>query len=252
MKEPYKILIIDDEEPARALIRAFLAPFSDEVSVVGECANGFEGLKAIQALQPDLLFLDVQMPKISGFELLELLDELPQVIFSTAFDEYAIKAFEHNAVDYLLKPYSAERFQQAVNKALERLRIRQHPDPGIGRLAGGSLPAGHYLDRLVVKTGQKVRVIGIDEVEYFESEDDYVLICTANGRFIKQMTLAYLEEHLNPADFLRIHRSCIVRLNKITQLEPYDKDTKILVMQSGKKIHASKSGMKRLKEALGF
>lgn len=252
MKKPFSVLIIDDEEPARALIRSFLQPFAAELAIVGECANGFEGLKAIQALKPDLLFLDIQMPKISGFEMLELLDDLPQVVFSTAFDEYAIQAFEHNAIDYLLKPYSTARFEQAVHKSLDRLRMQQPPDPGIGRLAGGSLPAGQHLDRLVVKTGQKVRVIGIEEVEYFESEDDYVLISTAAGRYMKQMTLSYLEEHLNPADFLRIHRSCIVRLSRITQLEPYDKDTKILVMQSGKKIHASKSGMKRLKEALGF
>ncbi|MFA5217794.1 MAG: LytTR family transcriptional regulator DNA-binding domain-containing protein [Bacteroidales bacterium] len=252
MKEPFKVLIIDDEEPARELIRLFIQPFAEEVSVVGECSNGFEGIKAIQSLHPDLLFLDIQMPKISGFEMLELLDEVPQVIFSTAFDEYAIRAFEHNAVDYLLKPYSAERFEQAVNKALERLRAKQLPDPGIQHMTGGSLPDGQYLERLVVKTGQKVRVISIEEVEYFESEDDYVMICTANGRFMKQITLTYLEEHLSPEEFLRIHRSCIVRINRIVQLEPYDKDTKVLVMQSGKKIHASKSGMKRLKEVLGF
>jgi two-component system LytT family response regulator len=251
MKTPINVLIIDDEEPARMLIRSYLEAWP-AITIAGECTNGFEGLKAIQSVKPDLVFLDIQMPKISGFEMLELLEEYPQVIFSTAFDEYAIKAFEFNAVDYLLKPYSRERFSQAVEKALERIASKAGPAPGVAKIANGTLPEGIYLDRLVVKTGQKIKVIPIDEVEYLEAEDDYVMVYTSDGRYLKQMTMGYLEDHLDPADFIRVHRSHIVRIARIVQLEPYDKETKVLVMKSGKKIHTSKTGMKRLREVLGF
>ncbi len=251
MRPKIKALIIDDEEPARVLIRSYLDSFP-EIEITGECTNGFEGMKAIQADKPDLVFLDIQMPKISGFEMLELLDEYPQVIFSTAFDEFAIKAFEFNAVDYLLKPYSRERFAQSVNKALERINQKSGPAPGLSKLAGGMLAEGMHLDRIVVRTGQKIKVISIGQVEYIEAEDDYVMVYTDDGRYMKQMTMGYLEEHLDPAEFIRVHRSHIVRINQIVQLEPYDKETKVLVMKSGRKIHTSKTGLKRLRETLGF
>ena len=251
MKLQIKALIIDDEEPARILIRSYLDSFPD-IIIVGECANGFEGMKAIQSEKPDLIFLDIQMPKISGFEMLELLDEYPQVIFSTAFDEFAIKAFEFNAVDYLLKPYSRDRFALSVNKAVERLTQKAGPAPGLTKLAGGMLADGIYLDRIVVKSGQKIKVIPIDQIEFIEAEDDYVMIHVIDGRYLKQMTMGYLEEHLDPAEFIRVHRSHIVRINQIVQLEPYDKETKVLVMKSGKKIHTSKAGLKKLREVLGF
>lgn len=251
MKTPINALIIDDEEPARAIIRSYLDSFP-EIQIIGECANGFEGLKSIQSEKPDLVFLDIQMPKISGFEMLELLDEYPQVIFSTAFDEYAIKAFEFNAVDYLLKPYSQERFSQSVKKAIGRIAQKEGPSAGLSKIVGGTLPEGVYLDRIVVKTGQKIKVISIEQVEYLEAEDDYVMVYTGDGRYLKQMTMGYLDEHLDPAEFIRVHRSHIVRINQIVQLEPYDKETKVLVMKSGKKIHTSKAGMKRLREVLGF
>lgn len=246
-----KAIIIDDEEPARILIRSYLEAFPG-ISVVAECENGFEGLKSIQAEKPQLVFLDIQMPKISGFELLELLDEFPQVIFSTAYDEYAIRAFEFSAVDYLLKPYSRDRFNQAVAKALERIGREEGTPSGLAGMLAGSMPQGRYIDRIVVKTGQKIKVIPADQIEFLESEDDYVMVYTPEGRYLKQLTMNYFEDHLDPADFIRVHRSHIVRLSRIVQLEPYDKDTKVLVMQSGKKIHASKAGMKRLRETLGF
>ena len=246
-----RVLIIDDEEPARVLIRSFLGSNPD-IEITGEASNGFEGLKMVQSDKPDLIFLDIQMPKISGFEMLELLDEYPQIIFSTAFDEFAIRAFEYNAVDYLLKPYSKERFNQAVSKAVDRIRHKDSPAPGLIKMAAGVLPDGQILDRIVVRTGQNIKVIPIDNIEFIEAGDDYATIYTSEGRYMKQMTMEYLEEHLNPVEFLRIHRSYIIKLNCIVQLEPYDKDTKVLVMKSGKKIHASKAGMKRLKEALGF
>ncbi|HBB93119.1 MAG TPA: DNA-binding response regulator [Bacteroidales bacterium] len=251
MNKTAKVLIIDDEEPARVLIRSFLESNPD-VEICGEAANGFDGLKLIQSLKPDLVFLDIQMPKISGFEMLELLDEYPQIIFSTAFDEYAIRAFEYNAVDYLLKPYSKDRFTQAVDKAIDRIRQKESASPGLAKIASGVLPDGQFLDRIVVRTGQKIKVIPIDQVEFIEAEDDYATIYTPEGRYMKQMTMGYFEGHLDPAEFLRVHRSHIVRISRIVQLEPYDKDTKVLVMQSGKKIHASKAGMKRLRETLGF
>ncbi len=251
MKPQLKALIIDDEEPARILIRSYLESFPD-ISIIGECANGFEGMKAIQSDKPDLIFLDIQMPKISGFEMLELLDEYPQVIFSTAFDEFAIKAFEFNAVDYLLKPYSRDRFAQSVNKAIERINQKTGPAPGLSKLASGMLTPGMYLDRIVVRSGQKIKVIAIDQIEYIEAEDDYVMVYVSDGRYLKQMTMGYLEEHLDPAEFIRVHRSHIVRLSQIVQLEPYDKETKVLVMKSGKKIHTSKAGLKKLREVLGF
>jgi two-component system LytT family response regulator len=251
MNKTAKVIIIDDEEPARILIRSFLETHPD-IEICGEAANGFDGLKLIQSIKPDLVFLDIQMPKISGFEMLELLDEYPQIIFSTAFDEYAIRAFEYNAVDYLLKPYSKERFTQAVDKALDRIRQKEGAAPGLAKIASGVLPDGQFLDRIVVRTGQKIKVIPIDQVEFIEAEDDYATIYTPEGRYMKQMTMGYFEEHLDPAEFLRVHRSHIVRISRIVQLEPYDKDTKVLVMQSGKKIHASKAGMKRLREVLGF
>ncbi len=251
MKPQLRALIIDDEEPARILIRSYLESFP-EISIAGECANGFEGIKSIQAEKPDLIFLDIQMPKISGFEMLELLDEYPQVIFSTAFDEFAIKAFEYNAVDYLLKPYSRDRFALSVNKAIDRIVQKAGPAPGLSKLAGGMLADGMHLDRIVVRTGQKIKVIPIDQIEFVEAEDDYVMVHANDGRYLKQMTMGYLEEHLDPAEFIRVHRSHIVRINQIVQLEPYDKETKVLVMKSGKKIHTSKSGLRKLREVLGF
>ena len=251
MNKIVRTLIIDDEEPARMLIRSFLET-NPAIEIAGEASNGFDGLKLIQNEKPDLVFLDIQMPKISGFELLELLDEYPQIIFSTAFDEYAIRAFDFNAVDYLLKPYSRERFDQAVGEAMARIGQQETQTTGLSRMAAGVLPDGQFMDRIVVRTGQKIKVIPIDQVESIEAEDDYATIYTPEGRYMKQMTMGYFEDHLDPEEFLRVHRSHIVRISRIVQLEPYDKDTKVLVMQSGKKIHASKAGMKRLKEVLGF
>ena len=246
-----KTIIIDDEQHARNLIRAYLEPFN-EIEVITECQNGFDGLKAIQEFNPDLIFLDIQMPKITGFEMLELLEKVPVVIFSTAYDQYAIKAFELNAADYLLKPYDENRFGKAVAKAIER----------IGNAADSALPVKEIidshqeesgsLDRIIVKTGNKIKVIPVEKVEYIEAYDDYVNIFTPEGRFIKQQTMGYYEKHLNSKEFARVHRSHIVRLNQIVQIEPYEKDSKVLVLRSGVKIKVSRSGLKVLKEKLGL
>ncbi len=251
MNPPYKALIIDDEAPARMLIRDYLQAYP-QIQVVAECDNGFEGVRQIQQDQPDLIFLDVQMPKLNGFEMLELLDPVPLVIFSTAFDQYAIRAFELNAADYLLKPYSKERFDQAVQKALVHLSKDDKPSENLNRISASALPEGEYLDRFVVRTGTKIKVIPAGQIEYFEAEDDYVMIHTPEGRFMKQMTMGYVEAHLDPREFVRIHRSCLVQISLITQLEPYDRDTRVVVLRSGVKIKTSRSGLKRLREVLGF
>ena len=243
-------IIIDDESPARSLIISYLRKF-DEIEILAECENGFEGIKSIQEHKPDIIFLDVQMPKLTGFEMLELLDELPVVIFSTAYDEYAIKAFDLNAADYLLKPYSEERFDKAVKKALERVSENNPGSPEREVLDAHSESSGK-LERIVVKTGTRIKVISAEQVEYIEAFDDYVYIHTMDGRFIKQQTMAYYEKHLDNKEFARIHRSYIVRLSHIVQMEPYGKDSKVLLHKSGGKIKVSRSGLKVLKEKLGI
>lgn len=247
----FSVLIIDDEQPARELIRTFLSNH-DQFEVLAECSNGFEGLKQIQELRPDLIFLDVQMPKITGFEMLELLDDFPAVIFSTAYDEFAIKAFDLSAVDYLLKPYSQARFDKAVEKALERIESKNAEPDSLKKLGEMRAQSGQLLDRIVVKTGSKIKVIRMDQIEYFEADDDYITIYTPEGRFLKQQTMKTLETQLDPKEFIRIHRSFIVRLSQIVQIEPYEKESKIVVLKNGKKIKVSKSGLKTLKEALGI
>ena len=247
----YKVVIIDDEKPARDLIRNFLSAFT-EIDILEECSNGFEGFKAIQELKPDLIFLDVQMPKISGFEMLELLDEYPAVIFSTAYDEYAIKAFDLSAVDYLLKPYNQDRFNHAVEKALEKIKGKDLSGKEVKELESVRAELTEYLDRVVVKTGSKINVIPIGKIEYLQADDDYVTIYTAENRYLKQQTMKYFEANLNPNQFIRVHRSYIVKTDQIVQIEPYEKDSKVVVLRNGKKIKVSKSGLKTLKQALGL
>lgn len=251
VKMNYSVIVIDDEQPARDIIRSYLSDHED-FKLIAECSNGFEGLKLIQEHKPDLIFLDVQMPKITGFEMLELLDHFPAIIFSTAFDEYAIKAFDMSAVDYLLKPYSQVRFNQAVEKALLRLKENKSDEETIGNLVGSEYLTSEAINRIVVKTGSKIKVIPIDQIEYFEADDDYVTIYTPEGRFLKQQTMKYLEANLDSREFIRIHRSFIVRLNQIVQIEPYEKESKVVILKNGKKIKVSKSGLKVLKGALGL
>jgi len=251
MNETFTALIVDDEEPARMIIRDYLSDFP-EIKILAECTNGFEGVRQIQELKPDLLFLDVQMPKLNGFELLEVIDENPVVIFSTAYDQYALQAFEQNAVDYLLKPYSRDRFHQAVKKALQKAVAGESRTGKPERILVTATPESPFIDRLVVKTGTRIKVVPVEQISCFEAGDDYVSLYTAEGRFLKQITMNWIENQLNPKEFVRIHRSYIVRIDQIVQLEPYDKETKVVVMKSGQKIHTSKTGFKRLREVLGF
>jgi len=243
-------IIIDDEAPARELIKTYLSKF-EEIEIRAECSNGFEGMKSIQEHKPDIIFLDIQMPKITGFEMLELLDDVPVVIFSTAYDEYAIKAFDMNAADYLLKPYSEDRFDRAVKKALERFRDN-NPGAPEKEVLESHVESSGTIERIVVKSGNKIKVISAGQVDYIEAYDDYVYIYTSDGRFIKQQTMAFYEKHLDEKEFARVHRSYIVRLNQIIQIEPYGKDSKVLLLKSGARIKVSRTGLKVLKEKLGI
>ncbi|MFP4470374.1 MAG: LytR/AlgR family response regulator transcription factor [Bacteroidales bacterium] len=248
-KEHITAVIIDDEELARKVILRYLQKHS-EIRVLEECENGFTGLKAINEKNPDLVFLDIQMPKINGFELLEVLEKKPLIIFSTAHDEFAIKAFEHSAIDYLLKPYSQKRFSEAVEKAVKRLQSNAPSGGDLDTLRQEVSARKEELNRIVVKSGSKVEVIPMEEVELLEASGDYVEIHTASAKYLKQTPLSYFEEHLSAADFVRVHRSYIVPVNRIKALEPYSKDNFMLILKSGQEVPVSKSGMKTLRERL--
>ena len=171
-----RVLIVDDEAPARALLREYLAAHSD-VEVVGECMNGFEAVQRIAELDPDLVLLDVQMPKLDGFEVLELLERRPEVVFITAYDEYALKAFEVHAVDYVLKPVGRERLAEALSRVRERLAVPPAAPPGAPEaLAAAARPPGQFVERLLVKDGAHVHVIPVDRLDWIEAQDDYVAI----------------------------------------------------------------------------
>ena len=246
-----KAIIIEDESPARDIIKSFIKDFP-EIELAGEYSDGFEGYKGIGLLKPDLVFLDIQMPKLTGFELLELLENPPVIIFTTAYDQYAIKAFERNATDYLLKPFSKDRFKLAIEKAFAKVEHKDDNPKEIGKLVQQNLEDIETLDRLVVKWGSKIKVIPLEQVVYFESEDDYVMIYTAQEKFLKQLTMKYLEEHLDSKEFIRIHRSFIARIDQIGQLEHFSKDTYVAIMKNGAKLKVSDSGYKNLKEKLKF
>ena len=244
-----KIIVIEDESLARDIIRKYLEEL-DGFEIIAECANGFEGLKAIQELKPDIVFLDIQMPKINGFEMLELLDDVPQIIFSTAFDQYAIKAFESNAADYLLKPYTKERFVQAVQRARQRLTEENPLTQNIKKIADDS--THEPLSRIVVRNGARIEIIDTRTIEYFQATDDYVEIHCSQGKFLKQMTMKYLDVHLDENRFVRAHRSYIIAIDHLSKIEHYEKDTHLAMMKSGEKLPISRSGYGRLREVLNF
>jgi two-component system LytT family response regulator len=247
--EKTSAIIIEDEELGRELIKNYLKDRED-IEVVAECENGFEGIKAIQELKPDLVFLDIQMPKLNGFEMLEILDEKPEIIFTTAYNQFAIQAFELNAVDYLLKPFSKERFNDSLAKAIKRIQNQQTPIENVSRLAQHSID--EILERIVVKSNTKISVIPTEKIRYLEAQDDYVMIYTLDGKHLKQGTMKYFEDHLDPRAFMRVHRSYIVRLDQVIQLEPYGKDSYVAKLKDGPSVKISKSGFKSLKEKLNF
>jgi two-component system LytT family response regulator len=246
-----KAMIVEDELPARELIKTYLKDISD-VEIIAECENGFDALKAINELKPDLIFLDIQIPKLTGFELLEVLDHTPDIIFTTAFNEYAIKAFELNAIDYLLKPFSKERFKDAVDKAKDKNRIQQSDTKKINNLKDHITENPERLDRIVIKSKSKIEVISVETIKYIEAQDDYVMFYSEKGRFIKQGTMNFYELHLNPKAFVRIHRSYIVNIEYIDKLELFKKDHYIVILKDGSKLNVSKQGYKKLKTNLNF
>lgn len=245
-----RIIIVEDEKPARDLIRVYMKEF-DVLELIGEYDNGFDGLKAINELKPDAIFLDVQMPKLTGFEMLEVLEHHPEVIFTTAYDQYAIRAFEQNAVDYLLKPFSKERFREAVGKLVSRIDT-QSTESGVEKirlhLAGGD----EKLHRIVIKKSGKIHVISTGDINYLEAQDDYVMIYTDEGKYLKQQTMKYFENHLDEEQFVRVHRSYIANIACIERIEPYEKTNFILILKDGNKVPVSRSGMQVLKESLDF
>lgn len=245
-------IIIDDEAPARELVKAFLAE-DDDIDLLGSFQNGFEGLKAINELQPDMVILDIQMPKITGFEMLELLEHHPIIIFSTAYNEFAIKAFELNAVDYLLKPYSRERFKEALQKAKEKKLSRSAENSDIGDLIKHvDEHRKDFLERIVVKTGTRIHVITMDHIKYLEAQDDYVMIHTDQGKFLKQRTMKFYEENLDPKHFVRIHRSYMVNIAEIDKLELMEKESYVIWLKDQTRLKVSKTGYPKLKQALNF
>jgi two-component system, LytTR family, response regulator len=248
MMSKIRTLIIDDESLARDLLRNYLSK-DERVEIVGECSNGFEGVLKIQELNPDLLFLDIQMPKITGFEMLELVPNPPAIIFSTAYDQFAIRAFEANAIDYLLKPYPFERVVTALNKVIEKLKVKT-PSPEIDRLLETHDAESTILNRVVVKSGRKIQVIPAESIYYIESQDDFVMIYCGEGHFMKQKTMKFFEQHLNADQFVRIHRSYLLNLSCISEIQQYEKETWIVVTKQGAKLKVSKAGYANLKEKL--
>ena len=247
--EKIRVLVIDDEQLARDLLKNYLSKDS-RLEVIGECSNGFEGVLAIQDKKPDLVFLDIQMPKITGFEMLELLSTPPAIIFSTAYEEFAIRAFEANAVDYLLKPYPLERVQSAVDKAIKNLQRGKGNQDELENLSQTHDENSGLLSRIVVKSGNKITVIPVDTIDYIESEDDFVMIYCKEGHFLKQKTMKYFESHLDPKKFIRIHRSSIVNTTQLAEIQQYGKETWILLTKQGAKLKISKSGYLALKQFL--
>ncbi len=244
-----KIIIIDDEPLARSITKEYLAKHP-QLELMQECNNGFEGLKAIQEFQPDLIFLDIQMPKINGFEMLELIEQPPSVIFTTAFDEYAIKAFEAHAIDYLLKPFNQERFDKAIAKWSEQ-KLSNTAKTTQDLLESASHSPSQN-QRIVVKNGTKIKIIPVHEVQYLEAADDYVKIHTAEGYFLKNKTMNHFENTLDGQQFVRSHRSYIVNIQQITRIDPYEKENHVAILRSGIKVPVSRSGYGKLKEVLGL
>jgi len=240
-----RIVIVDDEEPARLALRQDLAALED-VEVVAECANGFEAVKVVGEMRPDLLLLDVQMPKLDGFEVLELLGGEVPVVFVTAYDEFAIKAFDVHAVDYLLKPVTRER----LAAALERARARQIAGPAPGALKASARPPGTPLERVVIRDGAQVHVVAVGKIDYVEAQDDYVGIRTGGRSLLKEQTLGDLEAQLDARRFVRIHRSYLLNIERLARVELYAKDSRLAILADGTKLPVSRAGYQRLQQLL--
>jgi two-component system LytT family response regulator len=248
-------MIVDDEELARALLREYIGS-SPDIEILAECANGFEAVKAIAEKKPDLVFLDVQMPKLNGFEVLELIGQEVAVIFVTAYDQYAMRAFDEHAVDYLLKPFSLERFQKALERARQRVGEKGTAQESATKappsdLARAARPPQEFLQRIVVRDGARVHIIPVERLDYAESQDDYVSLHSQGKSYLKEQTISSLEASLDPERFVRIHRSVIVNLERVAKIEPYAKDSRVAVLSDGSQLPVSKAGYERLRGLLG-
>jgi two-component system LytT family response regulator len=245
--KPDRAIIVDDEELARSIIREYLAEHP-EIEIVAECSNGFEAVKAVTELKPDLLFLDVQMPKLNGFEVLELVESDFVVIFITAYEQYAVKAFEVHAVDYLLKPFSKERFDEALGRAMEKLDRREFPPPQ--EILNAARPQGETIERVLVRDGSRVFVIPAEKIDYIEAQDDYIAIRSEGKTHLKKQRLSDLQALLDPARFVRVHRSTILNIDRLARLELYTKDSRMAILKDGTQLPVSRSGYEKLKEML--
>lgn len=246
-----RAIIVEDEAPARDLIKAFLKSH-EHIELIAECADGFSGVKAINENKPDLVFLDIQMPKLTGFELIELLDDIPEIIFTTAYDQYAIKAFELSAVDYLMKPFSKQRFDEAIEKVRSRMLLKSETPAKIKKLSRVAIEETGEIERLFVKTGSKIDVVNVSDIIRIEAFDDYVEIYTSERKYLKKETMNYLEKSLPAKTFSRIHRSNIVNVNFIKKIERYGKESYLLILTDGSRVNVSKSRIKDLKQQLGI
>jgi two-component system LytT family response regulator len=242
-----KTILIDDEPLARTLLMEYLQGYKD-ILVVQECNDGFEGVKAIAQHRPDLIFLDIQMPKINGFEMLELIENPPAVIFTTAFDDYAIKAFEAHAIDYLLKPFSKDRFDKALQKWLSQKPLSKNTQA----LLESTSQQPEDRQRIVVKKGANIVIIPVHKVHYLEAYDDYVKIYTTEGFYLKKKTMSHYEQSLSLVQFVRVHRSYMINLQELTRIEPLEKDNHVALLKSGTRIPLSQAGYSKLKELLGI
>jgi len=243
-----RAILVDDEDLARQLLREYLNEEKD-IEIVAECSNGFDAVKAIAQWKPDLAFLDVQMPKLDGFEVLELIDTDLAVVFVTAYDQYAMKAFEAAAVDYLLKPFDASRLRTALEKIRRRLGERG-PSLPAAELKQAARAPGQWPERIVVKDGARVHIIPIGQLEYAEAQDDYVALYSGGKSYLKQQTISSLVESLDPAKFVRVHRSFLINLECISKIEPYTKDSRLAILTGGAQVPVSRAGYLRLKEAM--
>ncbi len=246
-----RVIIVEDEQPARELVKAYMKDF-DQLELIEECEDGFKGVKAINNNKPDLVFLDIQMPKLSGFEMLELIDEMPEVIFTTAFDQYAIKAFEHSATDYLMKPFSRARFKVAIDKVFSRLENNIIKTENINNLSNVIKQKSGHLERLFIKTGNKIDKVDVSEIIQIIAQDDYIEIITPKGKYLKKETMSYMETALPKDVFARVHRSHIININHINKIEKYGKESYAVILKDGSSATVSKSRIKSLKESLGI
>ena len=250
MQNKIKVLIIEDEELARVLLTNFIKKHNN-IEIIGECENGFEGALAIKEKKPDIVFLDIQMPKLNGFEMLEFVENLPLIIFTTAYDKFALKAFEFGAVDYLLKPFSQKRFSKALEKAIKQLGNITISSKPINSILEYVKEEQEVIKRIAVKDRSKIEIIHTSNIEFIEAQDDYVFIYKINGdRFLKNSTMSFFEKHLDKSEFVRVHRSYIIRIDQISKIELYEKDTHMVLLKGGVKIKASRNGYKALRNAL--